>query len=160
VGLFALALFALLAAVYLCADSEGDLREDFRTRALVGEAVAGLLALVAFFTAQTYAADLYADLARSPWTWPLQIGTALCAGATCIALWKRAYRAARVLAAGQVALVIVGWAGAMNGHIVMRDVHLGGAGAQGPVLDAVLIAVAIGTVILAPSLWLLFRLFK
>lgn len=160
VGLFALALFLLLAAVYLTNDTEGEVRQDFRARALASEAAAGVLALLVFLTAREGAPDLYAELARSSWTWPLQIATAAAAAACVFGLLKGRFRLARAAVGAQVTLVVLGWAAAMRGHLVMRDIHVDNAGAQGPVVDAVLIAIGFGVVLLAPALWFLFRLFK
>jgi cytochrome d ubiquinol oxidase subunit II len=160
VGLFALVLFMLLAAVYLTCDTDGELQHDFRARALASEGVAGVIALLVFLTAEGGAPDLYHELARSAWTWPLQLATAAAAAVCVGALLKRRYRIARAAVAAQVTLVVLGWAAAMNGHLVMRGLHVDNAGAEGPLVDAVLAAVAIGVVILAPALWFLFRLFK
>src|SRR5690606_32312893 len=52
VGLFTLAIFAYLAAVYLCAEVEpGPLREDFRRRALAAAAAVGLTAALSWIFA-------------------------------------------------------------------------------------------------------------
>jgi cytochrome d ubiquinol oxidase subunit II len=47
VGIFALTLFALLAAVYLSADSRGPVQDDFRRRALFAEGAALVLPALA-----------------------------------------------------------------------------------------------------------------
>jgi hypothetical protein len=63
VGLFALVLFMLLAAVYLTCDTDGELQHDFRARALASEGVAGVIALLVFLTAEGGA--LRVDLATA-----------------------------------------------------------------------------------------------
>jgi cytochrome d ubiquinol oxidase subunit II len=160
-GLFTLALFALLAAVYLVVDA-GDvaLARSFRRRALAAEGVAGVLAALVFLTAADGAPQLFENLARSSWTWPLQGGTALFATATIVALLKERDRTARFTVAAQVTLVLLGWAAAMDGTVVMPDVTLQNAGVENAVIEALVPALSVGVALLAPALWALFRLFK
>ncbi|MFZ9888403.1 MAG: cytochrome d ubiquinol oxidase subunit II [Myxococcota bacterium] len=160
VGLFALVLFALLAAVYLTYDTEGDVREDFRTRAILSEGIAFLMASAVFSVARSSAPKLYEGLARSPWTWPLQVATATAAIGVIASLWRRRYGRARFWVVMQVALVVAGWGAAMDGHLVLPDVEVGNAGARSEVISAVVPMIGLGSALLAPSLWLLFRLFK
>jgi cytochrome d ubiquinol oxidase subunit II len=159
-GVFTAALFGLLAAVYLTVEVDADLREDFRTRALSMEVVAGVLALIVFVLAEHGAPALYENLARSAWTIPVQATTAVAAIATVGALFRRRYRAARITVAVQVALVVVGWGLAMRGTLIMPDLRLDNAGARDEVIEALLPALAVGAAALAPSLWYLFRVFK
>jgi cytochrome d ubiquinol oxidase subunit II len=160
VGLFALSLFALLAAVYLAADTEGEVAEDFRRRALVMEGVAGALALGTFLLAQRYAPPLFDNLARSSWTWPIQGATAAFALASTLLLYRRRLRWARYAVAGQVGLVVVGWGLAMRGHFVLPDVTLARASANPEVMPALCLALASGSVVLVPALFYLYRVFK
>jgi cytochrome d ubiquinol oxidase subunit II len=160
VGLFALTLFALLSAVYLAAETEGELAEDFRRRAVAAEVVAGMLAAVVFVLARAQAPDLHAILARSSWTWPVQLTTAACAGATLWCLLTRRHRIARFTVAGQVAMVVVGWGLAMDHHFVFPDVNVTNAGAVPAVLPAIALALAAGAVLLIPALLYLFYVYK
>jgi cytochrome d ubiquinol oxidase subunit II len=160
VGLFALALFALLAAVYLAADTEGELADDFRRRALVMEAIAAVLALVTFVRSASEAPGLYDNLARSPWTWPVQAATAACALATVALLLRRRPRLARYTVAVQVALVVLGWGLAMDGHFVLPDVSLAGSSPNPEVMPALALALGLGSLILGPALFYLYRVFK
>lgn len=160
VGVFALVLFALLAAVYLTCDAEGEVREDFRKRALLSEGIAFLVAGAVFFSARSSAPDLYEGLARSPWTWPLQGATAAAALNVSVALWRRRYERARLFVILQVTLVVAGWGAAMDGHFILPDVDVTTAGTQAEVIDALVPAIGVGSLLLAPSLWFLFRLFK
>ena len=160
VGLFALALFALLAAVYLTADTTGQVQEDFRIRALISEVIAGGAAALVFWRASVDAPLLFDHLAGSAWTLPVQGATAACAAATLALVWTRRYRWARFTVAGQVMLVVVGWGLAMDGHIVLPDLRLANAGGQESVRAAVGPALLAGAVLLLPALWFLFRVFK
>jgi len=109
VGLFAVVLFALLAAVYLTLETDdATLQNDFRRRAFACEIVAALVALVVFLLAQQDAAGIRERLANSWWAWPLQAATALAALGTLAALWARRFHLARACAAGQVTLILWG----------------------------------------------------
>jgi cytochrome d ubiquinol oxidase subunit II len=160
VGLLALALFALLAAVYLAAETEGEVQEDFRRRALITEVVAGAAAAVAFFSARSDAPDLYAQLAGGPWTVAIQAATAACALSSIGLLWTRRPRLARLTVAAQVALVVLGFGLAMDGHVIRPDLPVAAAGARPEVMAALPPALAVGGALLLPSLWFLFRVFK
>ncbi|RYE83472.1 MAG: cytochrome d ubiquinol oxidase subunit II, partial [Myxococcales bacterium] len=118
VGLFALALFALVAAVYLAAEtaqgstqSSGQgsaaLSWDFARRALAAEVVAGALAAATFANARSSAPELFASLARAPWTVPVQLATAASALATCGLLLARRPSLARAAVVAQVGLVVL-----------------------------------------------------
>jgi cytochrome d ubiquinol oxidase subunit II len=69
VGLFTLALFAFLAAVYLTVEAGAPaLRADFRRRALASAIAVGLTALLAYLAAPPL---IRHDLSASPWATPL-----------------------------------------------------------------------------------------
>jgi cytochrome d ubiquinol oxidase subunit II len=159
-GVFAVALFALLAAVYLSAEAEGSLAEDFRRRALVMEAVAGTVALAVFVLAQGGAPELYERLSSSSWTLPVQFATAGAAVSTVTLVHRRRFRAARLTVALQVALVIIGWGLAMDGAIVMPDVTVDNAGAVPEVVRVLFVVLGAGAMLLAPALYYMFRVFK
>jgi cytochrome d ubiquinol oxidase subunit II len=166
-GVFAAVLFALLAAVYLTVDArdapdgpDTELARAFRRRALALEVVAGALAFVVLMVAAEGAPRVHESVSASSWALPLQLGTAAAALATVGLLWIRRYHVARVTVAVQVALVVVGWGLAMRGDIVTPDVTLANAGVHAPAVEAVLLVVALGSVLLLPSLWYLFRVFK
>ncbi len=92
VGLFTLALFAYLAAVYLTVEARDPaLREDFRRRALGAAVVVGALALGVFLLSGDAAPLVRRGLTARPWSWPLQVATGLCALATLGALWTRRF---------------------------------------------------------------------
>ena len=111
VGFFALALFAFLAAVYLTVEAEpGDLQEDFRLRALIAGVAVGVLALTVFILAGTGAPTVRAGISRTWWALGLQLLTAIFAVGAFLTLWTRRYKLARVCAAAQVTLILLGWA--------------------------------------------------
>lgn len=159
-GLFALSLFVMLAALYLTLETDGPLREDFRRRALLAEIVAGCCAALTFWRAAIDAPLLFTNLARSSWTIPVQAATALAAATVLGGLWRRRFRLARLAVVAQVTLVVVGWGFAMDRHLVLPDLPIDAAGARAPVLAALIPALGVGALLLGPSLWYLFRVFK
>jgi len=161
VGLFTVVLFAFLAAVYLTLETEdAALRDDFRRRAIVSEAAAGLLALTVFLLAGEGAPAIRERLGTSWWTWPLQLATALSALGTLWTLWVRRFRWARVCAAGQVTLILWGWALAQYPYLVRPELTIHNSAAPPATMRALLWALAAGGALLFPSYWYLFSVFK
>jgi cytochrome bd ubiquinol oxidase subunit II len=157
VGAFTLCLCAYLAAVYLAheADDPG-LSDMFRRRALVSAALVGAAALAAFLASAPAAPHLYAGV----WTWPLQLATGLAALAAIALLWRRRYLAARVAAAGQVGLIVLGWGLAQYPYLVVPDLTIAGSAAPRSVLVPVLVALGLGALVLVPALVWLFSVFR
>lgn len=163
VGLFALALFALLAASYLAAradaDGELELRDDFRRRALASEAAAGVLAAVVTWRASIDAPLLFEGLLGARWSIPVQAWTATIAGAAILALATHRVALARLFVMLQVSLVLLGWGLAMNGHLILPDMHLDDAGASEVVLASLPWVLVGGAVVFVPALLWLYRVF-
>lgn len=162
VGLFALALFAFLAAVYLTVEAAGEreLQEDFRRRALVAGAAVGALALAVYLLSKRGAPEVYAGVGASAWSWPLHLATAACASGALYALWARRYAAARLCAAAQAALIICGWALAQYPYLVAPDITIAQAAAPPVTIRLLLWALVGGALVLFPSFYYLFRVFK
>ncbi len=161
VGFFALALFAFIAAVYLTVEAEEQaLQEDFRLRALLSGVVVGLLALTVFILAGTGAPTVRAGISRTWWALGLHISTAVFATGAFYTLWTRRYKAARLCAAAQVTLILLGWALAQFPHLVEPDLTITSAAAPQITLQLLLGALAAGAVLLFPSYYYLIRVFK
>ena len=161
VGFFALALFAFLAAVYLTLETDDtELQEDFRRRALVSGIVVGGLALTVFLLSGTGAPLVRAGLTKSGWAVPLHLATAIAALGAFLFLWQRKYALARGCAAAQVSLILWGWALAQFPFIVEPDITIHSAAAPRATLRLLLIALALGALLLFPSFYYLFRVFK
>ncbi|HEU5100374.1 MAG TPA: cytochrome d ubiquinol oxidase subunit II [Roseiflexaceae bacterium] len=161
VGGFALALFAFLAAVYLTVEArEPELREDFRRRALAAAVGVGAMALLVFLLAGAGAPRIRAGLSASLWAWPLQIATGLAAVGAIWALWTRRFYLARALAAAQVSLILWGWGAAQFPYLVEPDITIQDAAAPEITLRLLLIALGVGALLLFPSVYVLFRIFK
>jgi cytochrome d ubiquinol oxidase subunit II len=161
VGGLTLALFSFLAAVYLCVEAEDDaLREAFRRRALAAGFVAGAMAWLAFFAARLEAPALAARLVGPRWTIPFHAATAAAAVGALGFLFARRYRAARLLAAAQVALVVLGWGLAQYPYALPPSLTLSQAAAPPVVLKWLLAIFAAGLVVVMPAFACLMGVFK
>jgi len=161
VGVFALALFAFLAAVYLTVEAQTrELQEDFRWRALVAGVVVGVLALTVFVLAKNGAPTVRAGISRTWWALGLHLLTAIFATSAFIALWTRRYKVARFCAAAQVTLILLGWAFAQYPYLIEPDFTISSAAAPAATLELLLAALIAGALVLFPSYYYLFRIFK
>jgi cytochrome bd ubiquinol oxidase subunit II len=137
-----------------------ELQEDFRLRALVAGVVVGLLALGVFVLAKTGAPTVRAEISRTWWALGLHLFTAIFATGAFVTLWTRRYRVARVCAAAQVTLILLGWAFAQFPHLVEPDITITSAAAPLITQQLLLGALAAGALLLFPSYYYLFRIFK
>ncbi|HVI00589.1 MAG TPA: cytochrome d ubiquinol oxidase subunit II [Enhygromyxa sp.] len=164
VGVFSLALFALLAAVYLAREAElagePQLSDDFRRRALLSELVAFCLALLVLWRARVESPTLYTNLLEAPWSIPAQLLTAALAGGAIVALLGGRSKLARMLVMAQVACIVLGWGLAMDGHLLLPGLRVEQAGAEPAVLAALPWVLLGGSLLFAPALVWLFRVFK
>jgi cytochrome bd ubiquinol oxidase subunit II len=160
-GLFALGLFAFLAATYLTVDTEGerDLQDDFRTRALIAGVVLAPVAALTFALARNGAPTLFERLTSwwAPW---LVAVTSVCAIGALGALWSRRFRWARLAAIGQVACILIGWGLAQYPYLVMPDLTLPNAATAASTLRALQSALVVGAAVLFPAFGYLFYVFK
>ncbi|HEX2220330.1 MAG TPA: cytochrome d ubiquinol oxidase subunit II [Gemmatimonadales bacterium] len=161
VGVLTVTLFAFLAAVFLTLETrDPDLVEDFRRRAL-GAGVAVFLASAAVLLLSFRGAPLMAaGLVGSSWALPLHLATAFSAAGVFAALWARRFRIARVLAGLQVSCIFWGWTASQYPYLVPPDLTVESSAAPEITLRITLWALAGGTLVLAPSLIYLFRVFK
>ncbi|MEP7126035.1 MAG: cytochrome d ubiquinol oxidase subunit II [Byssovorax sp.] len=164
VGLFALALFAYLAAVFLAAEASAagavELTEDFRKRALLAGVVVGAVAIVTFALSFRGAPRISAGLTERLWTWPLHLGTAAAATTAFVALWKRRYALARLGVVAQTIFILLGWAVSQYPYLLVPTHTLQSAAANPRTQVLLLVAIAAGSVLLFPSLYVLYRIFK
>jgi cytochrome d ubiquinol oxidase subunit II len=161
VGLLALALFAFLAAVFLTLEThDHDLCEDFRRRALGSGIAVFLASALALVLSGGQAPLVMAGLMASPWALPLHLATGITASGVLAALWFRRFALARIGAGLQVSLIFWGWALAQYPLLIPPGFTIEGTAAPQATLRALLIATALGGIVLVPSLWYLFHIFK
>jgi cytochrome d ubiquinol oxidase subunit II len=161
-GLLAVVTAAYLAAVYLTRDAERggepDLAEEFRRRALATGVAAGALSAAGLVVLRTDSLALFDQLTTGR-ALPCVVVSVLAGVTSLLLLWRRAYVAARLAAALAVARLIWGW-GAGQYPQLLPGVDAGDAAATDAVLSATLGALAIGALLLVPSLWWLYRTFQ
>jgi cytochrome d ubiquinol oxidase subunit II len=161
VGLLALTLFAFVAAVFLTVEAhELQLADDFRFRAIIAGIGVFVAAGVALLLARRGAPMIWDHLLSGRWAIPLQLTTAITAIGAFAALWTRRFRLARILATAQVVFILGGWATAQYPWLVVPDYTISSAAAPASVLRPLLAALAVGAVVLIPSLYYLMRVFK
>ena len=151
----------ITAAVYLTLETENQaLQEDFRQRALISGVVVGVLALIVFLLAENGAPTVRAGISRTFWALGLHVLTALFAVGAFYSLWTRKYQSARLLAAAQVTLILLGWATAQFPFLVEPNITLYNSAAPPITLQLLLGALLLGAILLFPSYYYLFSVFK
>jgi cytochrome d ubiquinol oxidase subunit II len=161
-GALALALCAFLAAVYLTFEAGDDiqLQDDFRRRAFGAAAVVFVAAFGALALSGSYAPAVRRTMGALDVSFLLHFATGAFVILALLALARRSWRVARVFAAAHVSCFVWGWAFSTYPWILPPDVTFAGAAAPDAVLQLILLALALGAVVLAPSLVWLFRVFK
>ena len=161
-GLFALTICAYLAATYLTVEAvqrdEDELERDFRGRAVVAGVIAGVLAAVGLVLVHSEAPVLWEGMRESGLVFAAV--SAIAGVGSLISVWTRRYRLARAGAVAAVASVLFGWGVAQWPYLIVPDVTVTSAAAPDATLRVVVVGFAIGGAVLAPSLYLLFRIFK
>jgi cytochrome bd ubiquinol oxidase subunit II len=158
-GILALAICAYLAAVYLTVETRGELREDFRRRALGVWLAGGAISIGVLLLTYLEAPRLWSELTGGLAAVAVVAGVLL-APASGLALLRRRFELARVLAVGQVILILTGWALAQRPYLIYPDVTLTESAAPEATLMFVLWTIPLGMALLLPSLWYLFAVFK
>lgn len=162
IGAMGLALCATLAPVYLTVEAEKannqPLAKTFRTRAFIAGGIFGLLSILSLFLMPSEAPLLWRGLrARAIWA---VVVTVLIGLALAAALFLRRYKLARLLIALETAAFLGTWGLAQLPYIVPPDLTISGAASPPTTLRAFFVSALIGMLVLLPSLWFLFYLFK
>ena len=161
IGLFTLALFSLLAAVYLLVEvEEGGLRKDFRLRALVAAAATAALAYASLALAKDGAPPVWDALTNRPWSPAFHVGANVLGVGLFGALLARRWWLARALVIGLVVVVELGWTVGQWPFVVPPDLTIATAAAPRSVLVPILWAIGVGSVFLVPSFVYLYAVFK
>jgi cytochrome d ubiquinol oxidase subunit II len=159
-GVLAVAFSGYLAAVYLAADArrlaEPALVHDFRIRALVAGFVAGALALAGLLVIRADDTSLWHGLTTGTGL-AMVILCALAGIVTLVLVWRGRFSPARASAALAVAAVIAGWAAAQEPWL-LPGLTVSQAAAGRSTLIATIVGVAVGAVVLVPSLIVLYTL--
>jgi cytochrome bd ubiquinol oxidase subunit II len=161
-GALAVLVCGYLAAVYLCADARRhrheDLAERFRARALGTATVTGVVGLGGLVVLRADAPLLFAGLTGR--ALPLVALSTVAGIAAILLLALRRYVLVRAVSAVAVAAILVGWAVAQYPYALPPEVTIDAAAAGRSTLVALLVGLAVGAVILVPSLAFLYTLFQ
>jgi cytochrome bd ubiquinol oxidase subunit II len=162
VGIIALAVCATIAAVFLTVEAERinhkDLMKAFRFRALIAGGVTALLGLLALSLASREAPPIWQGILNHGW-WAVAI-TMLIGIATAGALFFRRYRLARILVVMDVIAFLGTWGIAQLPYILPPDLTVPQAASPPTTLRDFFYSALVGTLVLLPSLWFLFHVFK
>ena len=159
IGAFAVSICVYLGATYLTVENEGGALEgDFRRRAVLAGAVSGVLGLAGLLLAPSQAPPLaHALFGRGL---PLLLLALINGPLALWMVWGSRPRLARIAVVGQVGLVLWAWALGQWPYLIPPDLSISASAAPQATLSALLVVCGIGALILLPSLWLLFRVFK
>jgi cytochrome bd ubiquinol oxidase subunit II len=161
-GVLAVGVCAYLAAVYLTNDArrtgDQDLTEWFRVRAVAAGVVVGVVALGGIWILRADAPRLFDGLTGR--ALPLVVVSALFGAASLFLLVRRRLVAVRVTAALAVVAIIWGWAAAQYPYLLDPGLTIDQAAASRTVMQAVLVSLAVGSLLLIPSMTLLFVMFQ
>jgi len=160
VGLLTTTLVAYLAAVYLLVEAHDDeLRMLFTRRAMLSCCGVLVMAGVVFWLARGGAPGIY-DRLRQTLLGMLAVAAAVgFLGASLVALWRQSVRAARWYAIGGATVLLWGWALSQFPYLVEPDLTITHASPHAT-LRILLISLTLGSVVLFPLLYYLYRIFK
>jgi cytochrome bd ubiquinol oxidase subunit II len=160
VGGLAVVVSAYMAAVYLAADArrlgERELEDRFRMRALGAGVVAGAAALAGLAVVHGDARSLFDGLTEGAGLAAV-LASAAAGIATLALVTVRRFEPARFSAAVAVAAIVAGW-GIAQSPDILPGLTIEDAAAGHDTLVSLLVGIAVGTLILVPSLTLLFGL--
>ena len=161
VGVLTLSAFSYLAAVYLILETDDpDLRSDFRSRALWAGGAVALLSVFVPVIASSGAPDFREALTGSDWFTSVMMFYATAALGAFVSLVLFAYRIARVCAAAQVSLILLGWGLAQFPFLARPAITFFSSASSPSTLRLLLLFLATGAVLLFPAIFLLMRIFK
>ncbi len=160
-GVFTLALFAYVAAVYLLLETKDrQLRKLFRKRAVAAALMVGVLEELVLLFGKASVPTLWGELAHNVWGGIIHLGVGIMTGAAIWLLFTHRYWWARVCAVSHVTLTIGAWGVAQFPYLVPPDLTVFNAASPEITLRLILIALLAGGLLLFPSLFYLFRIFK
>jgi len=161
-GLLAISFCAVLAATFMTVEARraGDhkLVMQFRARALIAGAVTAVIGTVAAWLGSLYAPYFFDGLTTR--ALPLALAGVVIGALTGASLLLGFFLVARALVSGMVALILGAWAIAQYPYLVVPDITITSGAAPHDVVVAVLIAAIVSSVLVFPSLFYMFRLFK
>jgi cytochrome d ubiquinol oxidase subunit II len=162
VGGMAITLCATLAAIYLTVEAtnenDRELAEAFRIRGLLAGALTALLGALGLFLSVTQAPLLWQGMLDHGM--PLTIITMLVGLATAITLWYRRYHLARFLVVIEATFLLGSWGVSQMPYLIPPDLTIEAAAGAPSTLLLLLVGIIFGMIIILPSIYYLFYVFK
>ncbi len=162
IGAMALTLCVTISAIYLTVEAtsrgETELAEAFRLRGLIALALTAALGLLGLILSPSEAPSLWHGMLDK--AIPIVIVTMLVGVAAAAALWYRRYGWARILIVAEAALLLLSWGVSQYPYIIPPDVTAANASSPLETQQFLLVGIIIALIIVIPSLWFLFYVFK
>ncbi|MDQ1511600.1 MAG: cytochrome bd ubiquinol oxidase subunit [Actinomycetota bacterium] len=157
-GVMAVIVCAFLAAVYLAADADRrnkpELAVLFRRRSLVAGIAGGVVAAVGVAVLHADSPDLFHGLTHRGA--PLIVASGVAGAMTLVLVARHRFAIARYVAALAVVAVLWGWAAGQYPWMLEHELTIKAAAAPRATLEAGLLALGVGSLLLVPALvWLL-----
>lgn len=162
IGVMGLALCATIAPIYLTVEAQKakneQLANTFRTRAFIAGGILAALGILGLALSPSEAPLLWRGMLDHA-LWAV-IVTILIGIATGAALFLRRYQLARILIILETGALLGTWGLAQLPYIIPPDLTLTNAASPPTTLREFFISALIGMLVLIPSLWFLFHVFK
>jgi cytochrome d ubiquinol oxidase subunit II len=158
-GLAGMAICAYLTPIYMSVRTEGDLQGDFRRQGILAGLVLGFLTTLEIPVAMVDA-PLFAGRLLTSRGVPFVALSVISGITTLMLLWRCRFLWSQISAIGTVTLTFSGFAAAMYPDLLIGQLSLAAAAAPHATLRAFFSVLAIGIIILVPSLLLLYWTFR
>ena len=162
VGAMAISLCAVIAAVYLTVEAQTakntELMEAFRKRAFIAGTFTAVFGLLGLILAPSEAPILWQGMLDHA-IWAVIVTMLIGIGAAA-ALFFRRYKIARVLIVMETGALLGTWGLSQIPYLVPPDVTVTSAASPPTTIIEFLVSAIAGMLLLLPSLWFLFYIFK
>jgi cytochrome d ubiquinol oxidase subunit II len=157
-GLIGVTVCGSLTACFMTTRTRGALQEDFRRRGLIATVALGVVTTVALPIARWDAPAFWDELVKPDAVAAISLASIM-GITTLVVLWRRWYILAPPAAAVTAAMIILGWGLAQYPYFLLPELTINEVAAPESTLKVFLISLVVGSLVLVPSLWLLYYTF-
>ncbi|MBV9689230.1 MAG: cytochrome d ubiquinol oxidase subunit II [Ktedonobacteraceae bacterium] len=162
IGAMAIALCATLAAIYLTVEAtsmdDTEMARTFRLRGLIAGAITALLGALGLLLSPPYAPQLWQGMLNH--AIPVVAATMIIGLGAAAALYLGYYRIARPLIIAETAFLLGSWGVSQFPYLIPPDLTIDNAAGAPSTELLLLIGIIIGMLIIIPSIFYLFYIFK